>query len=225
LNPTGGVMRKQPLGGLDYRPDPSRPGGGVFVARGQAKGRYGDVPAGTIASDDEESEGEAAATATPASSAFVTLTNDHILKRASFSNLGMLPSPFISPLTFTSTTTITNPVNAQLGANHGQQAVAHGSGSAPMVTFTPLGRANVNPAMDVQSVPNNQVINILDTPQASNTLAEFAMADNGFLEGIPASMFDWSELFELSRHPDFPLTTFFSRPMGQLFCTVQCTNS
>ncbi|KAK7467298.1 hypothetical protein VKT23_004355 [Stygiomarasmius scandens] len=134
LNPTGGVTPKQPLGGLDYHPDPTRPGKGVFIARGKAKGAaYRDVPAGTIvpstSDDDDESE-----------------VNDQIVQP---------------------------------------------SGST-MVNFTPLG-GNVNPAMNVQSVPNNQVINILDTPQASNTLAEFAMADTGFLEGIPTSMFDWGQ--------------------------------
>ncbi|PBK97084.1 hypothetical protein ARMGADRAFT_923912 [Armillaria gallica] len=33
LNPTGGVTGKKAPEGLDYKPDPSRPGGGVFVAR------------------------------------------------------------------------------------------------------------------------------------------------------------------------------------------------
>jgi hypothetical protein len=40
---------------------------------------------------------------------------------------------------------------------------------------------------------NVQVMNVLDVPQASNTLEQFAMADTGFLEGIPGGMFDWGE--------------------------------
>ncbi|KAF5336237.1 hypothetical protein D9758_014368 [Tetrapyrgos nigripes] len=203
LNPTGGVTPKQPLGGLDYRKDPSRPGGGVFVASGRAKGNYQDLPAGTIASDDDESEGEAAATTVPASSASVFPTNNHDLKHSNLSNpnLGfLLSSPFaprLDPSTPPSISTPNTPtlartlvptlVNAQLAG----QSVA--PGSASMVNFTPLGPANLNPAMNAQSVPNNQVINILDTPQAPNTLVEFAMADNGFLEGIPTSMFDWGQ--------------------------------
>jgi hypothetical protein len=36
-----------------------------------------------------------------------------------------------------------------------------------------------------------QILNVLDVPQASNTLEQFAMADVGLLEGIPGGMFDW----------------------------------
>lgn len=61
LNPTGGVKGKQPVGVLDYKPDPTRPGGGVFVAHGKGgTARYKDLPAGTVVegnSDEEESEG------------------------------------------------------------------------------------------------------------------------------------------------------------------------
>jgi hypothetical protein len=69
-----------------------------------------------------------------------------------------------------------------------------------MVNLTPLGgRArgnfqNVNPAMNNvnATAPGNvQVMNVLDVPQASGTLEQFAMADTGFLEGIPGGMFDW----------------------------------
>jgi hypothetical protein len=62
LNPTGGVTRKQPIEGLDYRKDPTRPGGGVFVARGHTRDEnYRDLPEGTVItrSSDEETEGEA----------------------------------------------------------------------------------------------------------------------------------------------------------------------
>jgi hypothetical protein len=69
-----------------------------------------------------------------------------------------------------------------------------------MVNFTPLGGdrtgGNVNPAMNsvMTSAPGNvQVMNVLDEPQALNTLEQFAMTDTGFLEGIPGGMFDWGE--------------------------------
>jgi hypothetical protein len=59
LNPTSNVSnnRPPPLGGLSYKNDPSRPGGGVFVAHGKAKGAYPDVAPGVIIdghSDDED---------------------------------------------------------------------------------------------------------------------------------------------------------------------------
>ncbi|KAF5389940.1 hypothetical protein D9757_003653 [Collybiopsis confluens] len=48
LNPTGGVKGKQQVL-LDYKPDPNRPGGGVFVAHGKGSSTsYQDLPAGTI---------------------------------------------------------------------------------------------------------------------------------------------------------------------------------
>jgi hypothetical protein len=48
--------------------------------------------------------------------------------------------------------------------------------------------------METSSTPGNvQVMNVLDVPQAHNTLEQFALADNGFLEGIPGGMFDWGE--------------------------------
>jgi hypothetical protein len=95
-----------------------------------------------------------------------------------------------------------------------------------MVNITPLGGdreesfPNMNPAMNsvIASAPGNvQVMNVLDEPQASNTLEQFAMADNGFLEGIPGGMFDWGELCPVNK---FSLShrlyigqwdTFFSR--------------
>jgi len=71
-----------------------------------------------------------------------------------------------------------------------------------MVTITPLPSArgdgasfpNMNPALNsVMSDTSSsvQVLNVLDVPQASNTLEQFAMADVGLLEGIPGGMFDW----------------------------------
>jgi hypothetical protein len=78
-----------------------------------------------------------------------------------------------------------------------------GPSSSSMVNITPLGgdRAersfpNMNPAMNnvMAAAPGNvQVMNVLDEPQASNTLEQFAMADTGFLEGIPGGMFDWGK--------------------------------
>ena len=54
--------------------------------------------------------------------------------------------------------------------------------------------SNVNPVLNDPSLPGNvQVMNVLDVPQASNTLEQFAMADTAFMEGIPNSMFEWSE--------------------------------
>ncbi|CAK5264927.1 unnamed protein product [Mycena citricolor] len=146
LNPTGGVKGKQPLA-LNYKPDPTRPGGGVFIAQSDSPG-LDDLPQGTVVR-----EGEAAV---------------------------LLGSPSTA-----------------------------GAPSGSMVNFTPLptGRnhINVNPAMNMGPSGNQpvQVMNALDQlPQAasSNSLAELAITDTTFLEGIPGGMFDWGQW-----------DTFFSR--------------
>lgn len=58
LNPTGGVKHKAPVA-LDYRRDPTRPGGGVFVAQGNSKEDFRDLPEGTVisASSDDDAPG------------------------------------------------------------------------------------------------------------------------------------------------------------------------
>ena len=62
LNPTSNVTTKKPppLGGLSYERDPSRPGGGVFIAHGKVKGAYPEVAPGVIieSTSDEDDEGE-----------------------------------------------------------------------------------------------------------------------------------------------------------------------
>ncbi|KAF7305047.1 hypothetical protein MKEN_01219700 [Mycena kentingensis (nom. inval.)] len=141
LNPTGGVKNKQPAA-LNYKPDPERPGSGVFVARKDSPEDFKDLAPGTVIKD-----GETPATPTPAT-----------------------PQ----------------------------------SASAPMVNMTPLpGRAapspsiaaNMNPAMNSagRNPGNVQVMNVLDVPQTSGNLDQFAMSDNTFLEGIPGGMFDWGQ--------------------------------
>ena len=92
-------------------------------------------------------------------------------------------------------------VRSPVGNN--QSNVGSGSNAAPpLVNLTPLnpGRGsnyNVNPAMNyTQSAPGNvQLMNVLDAAQGETNLADFAIADNGFLEGIPGGMFDWGMVF------------------------------
>jgi hypothetical protein len=60
LNPTSNVKAKKPppLGELSYEKDPSRPGGGVFVAHGKAKGTFPEVAPGVIIEGNSEDEDE-----------------------------------------------------------------------------------------------------------------------------------------------------------------------
>lgn len=61
-----------------------------------------------------------------------------------------------------------------------------------MVNFPQLtgNFTNMNPALN--GAPENvQVMNVLDQTQAGNALEQQALADVGFLDGIPGTMFDW----------------------------------
>lgn len=139
LNPTGGVRGRQPLSGMEYKKDASRPGGGVFVAHGEAHKADFGLPKETLITSDDESEEQP----DPGSSSLV--------------NLRVLTSG---------------------NEDHGR------------------GDANVNPTLNKtvsQSPGNVQVLNVLDGPQASGMLEQFAMADVGLLEGIPGGMFDWGQ--------------------------------
>lgn len=143
LNPTGGVKGKRSLSGLEYKKDLSRPGGGFFVAHGEARsGDYEDVPRGTIVTSSDEEAEEANENSQLRSSSMVTIT----------------PLP-----------------------------AARGDGAS---------FPNMNPALNSvksDTASSVQVLNVLDVPQASNTLEQFAMADVGLLEGIPGGMFDWGQ--------------------------------
>ena len=212
LNPTGGVTVKKPAD-LDFKKDPTRPGGGVFILRGKDND-FKDVIDGVVISTSEEgkdSEGEATLPATAmALSIFLHRTSyiDHdsthyLPSRASLSSFPSLLNS-ASPMTDYAGGGIVTPVSAvrtPVGSN--QSNVGSGSNAAPFVNLTPLtpaGRGsnynnvNVNPAMNyAQSAPGNvQLMNVLDAAQGETNLADFAVADNGFLEGIPGGMFDWS---------------------------------
>ncbi|PPQ91421.1 hypothetical protein CVT25_014309 [Psilocybe cyanescens] len=179
LNPTGGVKVRPPVM-LDYKKDPTRPGGGVFIAHGKA-GEFKDVPEGTIISGSSEedaagdSEGEVAslvATAAAASSVSLPAANYNDRTRAYLSS----PSPFAPhPSSVTSGNNhsdimsgmeygrggIMTPISAvrsPIDPQQQQAMVATGSNAAPLVNFTPLTAGarggnymNVNPAMNLQA--------------------------------------------------------------------------
>ena len=213
LNPTGGVKPKPPVG-LDYKKDPTRPGGGVFVAHGKVakSSDFSDLPSGVVISSnssDAESESGEAAPDPPKSS-----VNDR--ERAS---LYTTSSSFAPPLPHDHSRSPPSPssippAHRGFGASSSMRSTANmpapgmGSGSSasmrptsPMVQFTPFGGRrsgsypNVNPTLNMQTQqPGDvQVMNVLDVPQGGNTIQEFALADTGLLEGIPGGMFDWGE--------------------------------
>lgn len=79
-------------------------------------------------------------------------------------------------------------------SNDQQQQQQPSQSSASMVNFIPLTKSNdtygnVNPAMNAQARGSVQVMNVLDGSQGIN-LADYEISD-GFLEGLPGTMFDW----------------------------------
>lgn len=86
---------------------------------------------------------------------------------------------------------------------------------------TPSAFPNMNPALNnvtSQTPGNVQVLNVLDVPQASNTLEQFAMADVGLLEGIPGGMFDWGVYDSMHCRETILMC---HRAMGLVLCAVQ----
>ncbi|KAH9952103.1 fungal-specific transcription factor domain-containing protein [Amylocystis lapponica] len=179
LNPTTGVTGKKPppQGGLVFQKDPSRPGGGVFVVS-QEGAVDRDVPEGTIIRGDDNIQGE--------------------MRAAAVSDVGIRNNS--APLSFPShSAPMSWATSSLVGHAHqpqqqAQQQQRSAEGSSSMSNYSNVGSSmsNMNPALN-DTTGNVQVMNVLDVPQASNTLEQFAMADTGFLEGIPGSMFDWGQ--------------------------------
>ncbi|KAF8077696.1 fungal-specific transcription factor domain-containing protein [Lyophyllum atratum] len=222
LNPTGGVTVKPPVG-LDYRKDPTRPGSGVFIAHGQTAkdGTFKDIPAGVIINSSSDSGSDLGET-TPAPAVSSSLSAAAALNDRDRASLLSTSSSFAPPLPNDINASSPSPSSippmhrnlsmssAMRSTVNQQQQQGVSSPTSPLVNFTPIGRrqgsyTNVNPAMNMQVLPqgNVQLMNVLDGPVGGNTLQEFAITDNGFLEGIPGGMFDWGQW-----------DTFFSRFSG-----------
>ena len=160
LNPTAGVTVKQPVM-LDYRKDPTRPGGGVFIAHGKTRTREDikDVSEGTIISAPSEegsSEGEAESQATAISAPIVALHNNDRDRtffsssqfapplpgdrsRQSFSRSGRSSSAMSRGHDIMSTSVpAIRPVEDNSEPQQVSRSMASGSTSAPLVNFTSL---------------------------------------------------------------------------------------
>ncbi|KAI9057936.1 hypothetical protein FKP32DRAFT_1615097 [Trametes sanguinea] len=186
LNPTGGVKGNPPPAALKFQKDSTRPGGGVFVVKGPIpKDQLEQLPEGTIVSAETSStegghgdEGEAPSAQQQRQQHSQQQQQQHMQQQQQQHQQQQ----------------------QQAHQQHQQmQMQGHDQAGPSMVHFTPLGGnfPNMNPALDNQmGLPENvQVMNVLDHPQAgnANVLEQYAMADAGFLEGIPPSMFDWGQ--------------------------------
>jgi hypothetical protein len=172
LNPTAGAVAKKPppQGGISYEKDPNRPGGGVFVASGDAvKEMYKDVPQGVF-TEGGAPPPEPRLVSTPTSAAPTPGS-------VSSSAQALTPASGLAPVS--ATTTNLSPLVSF-------KPLARGPG------------ANVNPALEAgagSSVGDMQVVvNPLqqetDGPPGPGSLEQLTAADN-WLMGIPGGMFDW----------------------------------
>ncbi|TFK62544.1 hypothetical protein BDN72DRAFT_776954 [Pluteus cervinus] len=164
LNPTGGVKSKPPAPDLDYKQDPTRPGGGVFVVHGKGRERdYKDLPAGLVissSSSDEASEGETSTKAVSSSVSGVAATNDS--DPASFFS----SSPFGPPLPPDRIAHLTNQFNTARTRPQNPQPRLSGpfsTGSNSTSTNAPFATSASMPVVSAQ----------LQAPQSSSPLVKF----------------------------------------------------
>ncbi len=202
LNPTGGVKGRTLVSTLSFQKDSTRPGGGVFIAKGAIDEELQEkLPEGTIVPGGDSDEGEApgASSAPEANDDGLQSSAPPPMDRNAHSRHGTSDSWLTPPPASTPAPMVMNSAGArrrQLQQQHMQSGVASQAGSSTsMVNFSQIGDSfpNMNPALnDQMSAPQNvHVMNVLDQSQGMNVLEQQAMADVGFLEGIPGAMFDW----------------------------------
>ncbi|TFY77651.1 hypothetical protein EWM64_g6362 [Hericium alpestre] len=163
LNPTGGVKGKlpPPLGGLQYEKDPSRPGGGIFVAHGkQAKGAYMELGDETVidgSDSDEEVEGA-------------------VLPRGDVSS-SSAPAAVLA--------TASAPVNTIVHYTPLGSSTIPGAGN-PNVNPALNDSTGIQNSVHVMNLLDGT-----GTGAGGGALEQYAMAENSWLDGIPGGMFDW----------------------------------
>ncbi|KDQ18055.1 hypothetical protein BOTBODRAFT_155106 [Botryobasidium botryosum FD-172 SS1] len=180
LNPTVGVnLRSFQNGNYQFRKDPSRPGGGIWVASEQIVQSHKDVPKGTFLlqtelEDEEKGKGES--------------------NSRQKTDVEMAPPAGEEGSKPGEASGILNIAPLGQGLINGSGMVDHdgasgeiGSGGMPL-------SANVNPSIaEARMQPGVQVLNTLDQPTSSVMFGQFAGAEHGLLDGIPGSMFDWDQ--------------------------------
>ncbi|KAF8333946.1 fungal-specific transcription factor domain-containing protein [Cantharellus anzutake] len=180
-NPTAGVesRNQEDADALVWKKDPSRPGGGLFIATQRAARALGsDIPTGTLVVPDPQN-GEEAEISTE------LYTNEIVYNHPTMANGGPVDVASLTPPPGDSFVLVTTPLRPVDDA------------SAP--------QTNVNPGMNSQNeVPRGvQVINMLDQYQHPTTMQssmqQYAAVNNGLLDGIPATMFEfdqWDSFFQ-----------------------------
>ncbi|KAK7693747.1 hypothetical protein QCA50_003319 [Cerrena zonata] len=211
LNPTGGVKGKPATGSLVFTKDPSRPGGGVFVARERpSDDLVRELPEGTIISATGE-------TITAAVSNVRTPNDDVSMSLPADASSSSSPAAYGgNNWTWSSTSghahggsaTASPQQQHQQHQHQQQQQQQASSSSTSMVNLTPIGGngsggnnyQNMNPALNtaVSGGPENvQILNMLDYAPQGNPVQTLQVTDQvtdpGFFTSIPASMYDYNQ--------------------------------
>jgi len=195
FNPTGGVKGKQPVI-LDYKQDPSRAGGGIFVAQSHVP-ELKDVPKGVVIRksevDTRDSKGEdaspaAASTAAALSVSLLSSNSNNDQVRAAFPSSRAASSAVskttrqraLPPDAFEqSMFTVTSPVLNYAGSfvapppSTGGPEARVVSNPATMVKVTPLTAAGMSSKMNVNPVMN-QTVSSSGNVQVMNVLDDVA---------------------------------------------------
>ncbi|KAI0748532.1 fungal-specific transcription factor domain-containing protein [Daedaleopsis nitida] len=232
LNPTGGVKGRPLLAALKFQKDGTRPGGGVFVAKGPVIDKELEkLPEGTIISTAGGGGGGDEGEALPVVSSAARPDNDSLRSSLSRSlhpsrsgSGSVVPMDAAAWSSASASAMVVDSAGAGSGSgarqqlqqqqqsqhrHHQQQQLqqqqqqqlqqqhVQDHTGAAMVNFSPLAASfpNMNPALNDQMAAPEQVMNVLDHPQAGSdgVLEQHAMADVGFLDGIPGTMFDWGQ--------------------------------
>jgi hypothetical protein len=222
MNPTAGTTINQPIESLQYKRDPTRPGGGVFVARGVVTTESPDADVElkldelelprAVSASAPNTPGTQGSAKTPPPSAPAPVPAEKPAKvppsRARGKSRSTAP-----PSRQSSARQASLPALAPAPPHPppaGQHPLAHPAAAAaashpavgpqPMVQdfgevpFGAFGNGNLNPALAAGGAGFAQVqlMNALDAP-TDGDLAQLALADTGFLEGMPTTMFDWGQ--------------------------------
>lgn len=197
LNPTGGVKVKPPLGGLVFRKDPTRPGGGVFVARDTRTSEdLKHLPAGTVITEEAPEDGAATQQQQQQQQRGHQQHSRQQQQQQSQQQQHEQHHPQVQPL---AAPTMVN-YAPLVGSNYPNVNPAMNNGPAQVLPpglggggGAGSGNGGANAHAGAGIPPGYvQVINLLDQANGANALEQLALAEAGFLDGMPQTIFDWN---------------------------------
>jgi len=180
-------LRSFQNGNYQFRKDPSRPGGGIWVASEQIVQSHKDLPKGTflLQTELEKEEKEKGKEGGDSNTA---------QKEPATGDVEMAPPAGEEADKAGDASRILNIAPLGHGLINGSGMVDPGAAGGEIGSGGMPLSANVNPSIaEARMQPGVQVLNTLDQPTSSVMFGQFAGAEHGLLDGIPGSMFDWDQ--------------------------------